>query len=368
MGAYQKGNRWYIDYYLPDGRRKREVVTVPGVDPESLTRNDAYNALHVRKAQLAEGKFDIIKTKKQTIFDKIAEDFIEHYSKVSKKSWKRDVTSTKSLLKYFGGKSLSTITSWQCEKYKSERIKDISKRGTLVSQATVNRELACLKTMLNFAVDQGLIGTNPMRKVKLFRENPKNFRTVTDEEFKKVYINAFESLKPILIMAINTGMRRGEILSLKWENVKLDKGYILVDETKNNEQRYIPINEVLKKHLKSVKLNACCEYVFTHNGKTFKSIRTTFDTALLKSGVEKFRFHDLRHTFASRLVMNGVDLVTVQELMGHKSLSMTKRYSHPTPDHKKHAVESLNAGTMDTYLDTKPNNPKSESNVSTLNH
>ena len=87
MGAYQKGNRWYIDYYLPDGRRKREVVTVPGVEPESITRNDANKALHVRKAQLAEGKFDIIKTKKQITFDKLADDFIEHYSKVSKKSW-----------------------------------------------------------------------------------------------------------------------------------------------------------------------------------------------------------------------------------------------------------------------------------------
>ena len=324
MGAYQKGKRWYIDYYLPDGKRKREVVTVPGVEPESLTRNDAYNALYVRKAQLAEGKFDIIKTKKQVTFDKLSEDFIEHYSKVSKKSWKRDVTSTRSLLKYFGGKTLASITSWQCEKYKSERTKDISKRGTKVSESTVNRELACLKTMLNFAVDQGLIGTNPMRKVKLFKENPKNFRTVSKEEFEDVYNNASESLKPILVTAFNTGMRRGEILSIKWDNIKLDKGYILVDETKNNEQRYIPINKVLKKLLKSVKMNACCEYVFTYSGKPIKSIRTSFTTALIKSGVEKFRFHDLRHTFASRLVMNGVDLVTVQELMGHKSLSMTK--------------------------------------------
>ena len=207
-----------------------------------------------------------------------------------------------------------------------------------------------------------------MRKVKLFRENPKNFRTVTNKEFNRVYNNASTLLKPILITAINTGMRRGEILNLKWENVRLEEGYILVSEAKNNKQRYIPINEVLKKHLKSVKLNACSEYVFTHNGKSINSIRTSFTTALLKSGVEKFRFHDLRHTFASRLVMNGVDLVTVQELIGHKSLSMTKRYSHPTPDHKKQAVESLNSGTIDTYLDTKPNNTTSESNVSNLNH
>ena len=140
-----------------------------------------------------------------------------------------------------------------------------------------------------------------MRKVKLFRENPKNFRTVSNEEFKDVYKNTSESLKPIIVTAINTGMRRGEILSLKWENVKLDKGYILVDETKNNEQRYIPINKVLKKQLKSVKLNACCEYVFTYSGKPIKSIRTSFTTALIKSGVEKFRFHDLRHTFASQI-------------------------------------------------------------------
>ena len=127
-------------------------------------------------------------------------------------------------------------------------------------------------------------------------------------------------------------------------------------------------SDLIIKQLKSVKMIACCEYVFTYSGKPIKSIRTSFTTALIKSGVEKFRFHDLRHTFASRLVMNGVDLVTVQELMGHKSLSMTKRYSHPTPDHKKQAVESLNLQSMDTYMDTKPKSTNSESNVSTLNH
>ncbi|TDI92016.1 MAG: hypothetical protein E2O72_00855, partial [Candidatus Dadabacteria bacterium] len=82
-----------------------------------------------------------------------------------------------------------------------------------------------------------------------------------------------------------------------------------------------------------------------------------------RSGVKRFTFHDLRHTFASNLVMKGVDITTVSELLGHKSIAMTKRYSHPTPEHKRRAVETLNFNTMDTYLDTKLISIKSKANV-----
>jgi site-specific recombinase XerD len=97
-------------------------------------------------------------------------------------------------------------------------------------------------------------------------------------------------------------------------------------------------------------------------------VKRGFWAALRRSGIEKCQLHDLRDTFATRLVMTGVDIVTVQELMGHKDITMTKRYSHPTPEHKKQAVERLTLGTMDTYLDTKYNKESNEAIVTSINH
>ncbi len=112
------------------------------------------------------------------------------------------------------------------------------------------------------------------------------------------------------------------------------------------------------------------DYLFSYgdSSEPVKSIKTGFWAALRRSGIDHCRFHDLRHTFASRLVMSGVDIVTVKELMGHKDIKMTMRYSHPTPEHKKQAVERLNFETMDTYLDTSYNKSQTHSNVTNLNH
>jgi integrase len=330
------------------------VVSIKGVDPQHINRQDALKALSIRKGEMAQGKFDIGDTKKPILFERFVARYLEEYSKPNKKSWTRDITSTNALLRFFSGKNLSQITSWLVEKYKAERQKEISRFGREISKSSINRELACLKTMFNKAIDWDLGSTNPVRKVRLFPEKPNKLRVVSDEEFQKVYNNASDFLKPILVTAMNTGMRRGEIFNLKWQDVNFKEGYILVRESKNNESRIIPINKVLMETLKSVKTNGSGEYIFSHNNRNdpVRTFKTAFNSTLRRSGVEKFRFHDLRHTFASRLVMAGVNIVTVQELMGHRNINMTKRYSHPTPEHKKQAVERLNSYAMDTYLDT----------------
>ena len=353
MGVYKKDNRWYIDYYLPNGKRKREAVTISGVDASKINREDAKKALSIRKAEIAQGKFEIAQTLKPILFDMLVNAFIEDYSKVNKRSWKRDRTSCRALLDYFGGKKLTQITPWHVDKYKSKRLKDISRFNRPITKASINRELACLKTMLNYAVGEGWLLSNPIAGYKLFGEKLNKLRVVSVDEFDRVYNNASELLQPILVMAYNTGMRRNEILSLKWENVNLSEGYIRVEETKNDESRYIPINKQLHKTLKLVKYKSSGEHVFSHEGQPVKCFKTAFDNAVKRSGVKRFTFHDLRHTFASNLVMKGVDITTVSELLGHKSIAMTKRYSHPTPEHKRRAVETLDLDTMDTYLDTK---------------
>lgn len=180
-----------------------------------------------------------------------------------------------------------------------------------------------------------------------------------------------DHLKPILIVAISTGMRKGEILQLKWSDIDFAEDYIVVRDSKNYESRVIPMNNNLKQEL--IKLredNGDGKYLFSyHDGKPIEYVYRSFGTALKRSGIKKCTFHSLRHTFATRAVMAGVDIVTVQELLGHKTIAMTKRYSHPTPEHKKKAVNLI---SVDTSLDTSHKyNEESQvvlEDVSNINH
>ncbi|MDA2918043.1 tyrosine-type recombinase/integrase [Desulfobacterota bacterium AH_259_B03_O07] len=354
MGVYKKDNRWYIDYYQPDGKRKRETVTIPGVDPIHINRQDALKALSIRKAQIAEGKFEIAQTKEPVLLDKFAERYIEEYSKPNKRSWKRDITSIKTLLKFFSGKNLNQINSWQIEKYKAIRQKDISRNKKLIAKATINKELSCLKTMFNKAIDWGFITVNPVKRVKLFPERPNKLRILSNNEFQTLYKTSSDFLKPILVIALNSGMRRSEILNLKHDDIDLNQEYLTVRDSKNNESRSIPLNKTLKETIRPLLKNNNNEYLFGDQIiKQIRRVESEFYKALRLSGINKCTFHDLRHTFASRLVMAGYDLVTVGELLGHKDIKMTKRYSHPTPLHKMKAVESLNFETLDTSMDTR---------------
>jgi integrase len=150
-------------------------------------------------------------------------------------------------------------------------------------------------------------------------------------------------LKPIVITALNSGMRRGEILGLKWDQVDLKHGFILLDITKNGERREIPINGTLRGVLKGITRRLDIPWVFHDpvTGKPYQDNRRSFHTALRRAGIRDFHFHDLRHTFASHLVIAGVDLTTVKEPLGLKTLSMTLRYAHLAPTHKVKAVDIL---------------------------
>ena len=154
-------------------------------------------------------------------------------------------------------------------------------------------------------------------------------------------------LKSVVITALNPGMRKSEILNLTWYRVDLRDGFILIDKTKNGERREIPITvtrSVLRQTLQGIVRRIDIPYVF-FNPQTEtpfqKDWKKSFHTALKKAGIQDFKFHDLRHTFASQLVMAGVDLVSVKELLGHKNFKMTLRYAHLAQSHKVKAVEIL---------------------------
>ena len=239
---------------------------------------------------------------------------------------------------------LRQFTSQTLEQF----IVDLTKQGK--TTATINRYIACLKHMLHKAVDWNMVEKEVLeriQKVKPLKGEVKRLRYLTSEEINKLLSVCDNSLYPIVFTALNTGMRREEILSLKWSNIDLKNGYIHIETSKNKERRDVPINASLLNLFKRMftERRIDTDYVFVNplTGTRLTDIKRSFHTALKKAGIKDFRFHDLRHTFASHLVMSGVDLTTVKELLGHKDIKMTLRYSHLAPEHKQKAVTVLDS-------------------------
>ena len=154
---------------------------------------------------------------------------------------------------------------------------------------------------------------------------------------------------------LDTGMRRSEILTLRWDQIR--NGFIYLEKTKTKNKREIPINEELEKVFKEIRreqgLTSKC--VFTYHSKTIRRVERAFKAALDRAKIEDFKFHDLRHTFASHVIMRGGSLKDVQELLGHKTMAMTLRYAHLSQEHKKKAVNLLNGLTSSVKSDMSQN-------------
>ena len=186
---------------------------------------------------------------------------------------------------------------------------------------------------------------NPVKKVRFAREDNGRIRMLSPEEEAQLLTQCAPHLKPLVITALHTGFGTSELLSLTWGDIDFRRRVITVRAAyvKNSESRSVPMNDVLTTTLKAVKMEVSIEgSVFrTPKGRPCRNFRTAFERAVQQAGLEDFTFHDLRYTFASRLVMAGVDLPTVKELLGHKSIAMTLRYTHLSTDHKQRAVSAL---------------------------
>ena len=186
-----------------------------------------------------------------------------------------------------------------------------------------------IKTLLNKAVAWGKLKESLAKSAKSFKEPEGRDRFLEKEEINKLLSCCSGNLKPVVTVAIFTGMRRGEILGLKWRDIDFKRNFITLLDTKNGEKREVPMSELVKTALIRVRKHPDSQYIFCNkDGKPYHNLRKTFFTALKKAGIIDFRFHDLRHTFASHLVMAGFDLYTVAALLGHKDIRMTLRYSH----------------------------------------
>ena len=242
-------------------------------------------------------------------------------------------------------KRLADISPMDVERFKKVRHETPTRHDEPRSAATVNRELTILSRVLALAVDAGHIGENPCRRVRRFKEDNARVRFLSDDEESRLMkqIGEREPLRSVVIFALNTGLRRGEIFSLRWSEVDWSRNFIHVTNTKTGRSRIVPLNERTRAVLQQRQQKSQSEFVFVsrRTGTRLRNLRNGFGKACEDAKVTNFHFHDLRHTFASRLAEAGVDAFTIAELLGHSTLEMTKRYTHATDERKARAVAAL---------------------------
>ncbi|MEX0963068.1 MAG: site-specific integrase [Pseudohongiellaceae bacterium] len=378
-----KGRKTYALFYRVNGKANEYTLGIHGSITAELARVIAKN----KAAEVAQ-KVDIQKEKKrlgqQTLAAKYSSlgRFIENRYKPwvesNLKSHKESLRTLNTDFSHLHGRQLENITPWDIQKWMAERKKD----G--LTESTINRRVATLKAVLSKAVEWQIIEASPLSGMKRLKtDNTPRIRYLSNEEEKRLR-NALENrqdiqrterknhrkwcetrdiavpaelsnsytdyLKPIVILALNTGMRRGELFNLKWADVDL-KGKLLTIEgktAKSGHTRYIPLNSEAFSVLVAWRNQNCANglvFPSPSTGSRLDNINSSWGNLISGTEIPNFRFHDLRHHFASKLVMAGVDLNTVRELLGHKDISTTLRYAHLAPEHKAAAVAMLNTAS-----------------------
>lgn len=279
-----------------------------------------------------------VKNRPSPLFKTVAERYIQWLSDNQKGTVAEQNRYHNHLESPIGNAHLDEIDPVVLEKLKKNLF------GSGLSPQSVKHILALVRRIVNKAIDLKLWnGTNPVQKGTLPRVSNTRLRFLSQTEAQALIQACNKRLRPIVITALSTGMRRGEILSLTWPQVDLEHGFIFLEKTKSGKRREIPISTILKVTLASLPRDPEVLWVF-YNSRTkepLKEIKRSFTSALEAAKIKDFHFHDLRHTFASHLVMNGTPLATVSRLLGHSDISMTMRYAHLAPEHQAAAVDSL---------------------------
>lgn len=370
MSVYQdkKSGNWYFRLCIRGKRYHRSI-------PEATCKKDAEMYLNAFKIDLLRGKLDLIDDVGSMLFKKLVDKYIE-YSETNNLSYKTTVTKAKKFAERWGNRQLRDISPMDIEKYRSERKKEIRRKAKeikgkkieekYISPTTINRDIEVLRKMFNIAIDNGWLGKNPCSSIKKLRQENNLERYLTPEEerrlfracegdfsyiedtkererIEKTYGDHFKYMKPIIICALHTGMRKGEIITLEWRCVDLEDNYITLLNTKNGKKRKVPINSLLKNVLEELYKVKSGPYVFYNPATDTKyfDLKRSFNSLCNIAKVEGFRFHDLRHSSATRMVASGVDIITVKELLGHSDIHTTMRYAHAIKEQKLKAVEAL---------------------------
>lgn len=243
----------------------------------------------------------------------------------------------------FGRLNLTEISPPMIETFKQRRLEGKTLYKRKRNPATVNRELSVLSKIFSLAFDAELIENNPCRRVRKFRTDCRRTRYLTFEEEAKLFeqLQRQEWVQRIVTMAINTGMRQGEIFNLSWFDVDFTRSLIHVRVSKNGKDRFVPINQTVREMLEGMPRTS--EYVFPSpkTKERLVDVKFRFDKAKRDAGIKDFRFHDLRQTAATRMADCGADAFTLASIFGWSDVRMALRYTHATDEAKRRAVENL---------------------------
>lgn len=356
MAIYLRGKSWYYDFVHKGQRYTGSFGPVSKtVAKEELAR---------KKSEVIEGKLNPAKARKSPRFDAFTADYLG-WVKANKKplTYAKAVEVMRKLTVAFGTKKLNELTAWQMEQYKKAR-KDAG-----YAPATINLELCFLKALLNKAVAWKKLTDHPGREVKGLTDTHERTRFLSEEEEAQLLAVCSPPLRRMVEVGLLTGFRRQELVYVRPEDVDFARELVSVAAcySKNGESRTLPMGDRLKAVLReAIAARGTVPRVFVTPAQrpwTLGTFQHAFRKVCVEAGLKECSPHTLRHTFASRLVMAGVDLPTVQELMGHKDIKMTLRYAHISPSHKRQAMVTLErqfSGKSPAHFHSTPVSPPAE--------
>ena len=330
----KKSLYWYVEVSSSNGKKIKKSIGRVGEMTRAVARKVELELKHKIKL----GQWDLIRD--ITTFNEFIPNFVSYVRDIRQnRAWKDTKECVESFARFFGNKKLSEINSADIEDYKRIRTQESRK------PATINKELAFVRHLFNYAKRcKKFYGDNPVSVCGLLSVSNHKTRVITSEEEALILANAEEPLKTMIQIALLTGLRLNSIRTLKWSCIDLSANTMTLEAiySKNKRTHVIPISSFVRRILLEAKLKCRdSEYVLPEAMALAKNTITThFDKLCKKLGIQGVRFHDLRHTAATRMIESGVSIVAVSKILGHSDIKMTMRYTHPD-NSLREAVETL---------------------------
>jgi integrase len=338
-GLYRRrcrhGVTWYIRFFV-GGREVKERV---GREADGFTKSKAKAALQSRLGDIAQGKFRLPAVRKPVVFRTLVARYREH-AEAHHRGYRASWYTLNQLEAEFGTMALADLSAFRIEKWKLARSK-------VVKPGTVNRELNVLKAMLAKAVEWKLLDMNPARDVKRFKVNDARTRYLERAELAALLATARGDvaaawLVPAILLAVHTGLRQGELLRLRWADLSPTLDLATVPHTKNDDPKHVPLNVAARAALAMLPRYGPTVLAWPWGDPlSDTTLYSAFVRVCRGAGITDFRWHDLRHTCASHLAMEGIDLHTVGTVLGHRDPKSTRRYAHLSRAHTAAAMARL---------------------------
>lgn len=369
MALYKRGKTWWMSFQYEQRHIQKSTKCKNKRDAETVER--------AFRTQLDKGEVGIEERPDAPAFPEAVEEFLK-WAKIEHRTKPNTIRSyestSKAPAKFFGDKPLDQIEPSDIEKFKQFRSKQTTRprrlpkskkkaelgiwKPTTLKPATINRELALLRIIFNFYIRRDILVKNPVSRVKFFAEDNCQIRVVSTEEERIYLMAASQPLQDFATVMIDNGMRPEEVARIERKNVDLIQGYVFIPFGKTKAaKRKIPLSKrvsaILEKRLNDSK----CEFLFATAAtkSPLTTLKTAHAGAIRRSTMTHFRLYDLRHTFATRFIESGGDIVTLQALLGHSNIQMVTRYAHPTERHQFEAMKKMESVRLEKDVKKQAN-------------